>query len=181
MRLFTTALLFVIAIPAFPQITRKEVTKPTTPEEDAKGLSAGVPDAFAVSSQIERVVLVRFKNQADLLAGLEQQVRDQKIQNAVILSGAGSVLRTHYHVVSNRTFPSKNLYTENPQASADIINVSGYVLKGKIHAHLTFADPDKAYGGHLESGTKVFTFAIITLGVLPDSLDLSRFDDKTFR
>ena len=174
-------LALLLLAPVYSQVTRKEVVKATTPADDAKGLSPDVPDSFAVSSQIERVVLIRFKNQADLLAGLEKQIRDQKIQNAVILSGAGSVLSTHYHVVSNRTFPSKNVYVENPKASADVANVSGYVLKGKIHAHLTFADPDKAYGGHLEPGTKVFTFAIITLGVLPDSLDLSRFDDKTFR
>jgi hypothetical protein len=32
-------------------------------------------------------------------------------------------------------------------------------------------------GGHLEPGTTVFTFAIITLGVLEDGVDLTRFDE----
>ena len=36
---------------------------------------------------------------------------------------------------------------------------------------------DKAFGGHLEPGTNVFTFAVITLGVLDDTVDLSRVDD----
>ena len=37
------------------------------------------------------------------------------------------------------------------------------------------------FGGHLEPGTNVFTFAVVTLGVLPDNLDLSRLDDKDYR
>jgi hypothetical protein len=43
------------------------------------------------------------------------------------------------------------------------------------------ADEDHAFAGHLEPGTEVFTFAIVTLGVLPDDLDLSKLADKTYR
>ena len=45
----------------------------------------------------------------------------------------------------------------------------------------TKATPDKAFGGHLESGSTVFTFAIVTLGVLEDGIDISKVDDKTYR
>ena len=34
--------------------------------------------------------------------------------------------------------------------------------------------------GHLEPGTTVFTFAIITIGVMNDA-DLTRVDDWTYR
>jgi predicted DNA-binding protein with PD1-like motif len=173
------ALCCLLAASAQPR--RVEVVKTTTPQQDGKGLDPNVPDSVAVSAQIERVVIIRFKNQADLLAGIEKHVREQKIRNAVILNGVGSVVAAHYHTVSNREFPSKNTFIENPAVSADIVNVGGYVLNGKVHCHLTFADPDKAFGGHLEPRTKVFTFAILTLGVLPAALDLSRFDDKNWR
>jgi hypothetical protein len=43
------------------------------------------------------------------------------------------------------------------------------------------ATPDKAFGGHLEPGTTVFTFAIVTIGVLDDNIDLSKVDDWTYR
>jgi hypothetical protein len=46
---------------------------------------------------------------------------------------------------------------------------------------MTLANPEKAFGGHLEPGTNVFTFAIVTVGVLNDGVDLSRVDDKTYR
>ena len=50
---------------------------------------------------------------------------------------------------------------------ADVAGMSGYVMNGRVHAHITLATPDKAFGGHLESGNPVLTFAIVTIGVLP--------------
>jgi hypothetical protein len=46
---------------------------------------------------------------------------------------------------------------------------------------MTMTNDEHAFGGHLEPGTNVFTFAIVTIGVLPDNLDLSKLDDKTYR
>lgn len=58
--------------------------------------------------------------------------------------------------------------------------MNGYVIDGKIHAHMTLATPDKVIAGHLEPGTEVFTFAIVTIGVM-NGTDLARIDDKTYR
>jgi predicted DNA-binding protein with PD1-like motif len=69
----------------------------------------------------------------------------------------------------------------NPAGPADIVSVNGYVIDGRVHAHLTMTDADKAFGGHLETGTSVFTFAVVTVGVFKDGIDLSRVDDKTYR
>jgi predicted DNA-binding protein with PD1-like motif len=161
--------------------TRTEVIKATTAAQDSKPNSPQVPDAYAISGQFERVVLVRLKYQADLLAGLETTVKQEKIRNGVILSAVGSVRGYHFHTVSNRTFPSKDVFVKDPVASADLVSMNGYVLDGRIHAHMTLATPDRAFGGHLEPGTEVFTFAIVTIGVLNDKLDLHRLDDKTNR
>ena len=163
------------------QQTRTEVTKPTTPADDAKANSDKVPEVYAIRGQFDRVLVLRFKYQADLLGGLEAMVKQQKIRNAVILAGAGSVRNYHYHSVSNRTFPSKNIYVRDTTAPADIASMNGYVIDGRIHAHMTLTDADKAFGGHLEAGTTVFTFAVVTLGVFADGVDLSRVDDKTYR
>ncbi len=175
----------LVAIAAFlslaaAQESRKEITNAPNPA-DIKANSSQVPDAYAVTSQFERVLIFRFKYETDLLAGMENMVKVNKIRNAVILAGAGSVKGYHVHQVSNRTFPSKNMYVKDPTAPADMIGMNGYIMDGRIHAHMTLANPDKAFGGHLEPGTSVFTFAIVTVGVLPDSADISRLDDKTYR
>ncbi len=169
------------ALFAHGQRTRVELTKPTTVKDDSKANSPDVPDVFAISAKIERVVILRFKFDADLLAGLEKMVKEQKIKNAVFLSGIGSLRGYHVHSVSNRTFPSKNVFWKDPTAPADILSVNGYVIDGKIHGHMTLSTGEKAFGGHIERGNSVFTFAIITLGVLDDTADMSRVDDKTLR
>jgi predicted DNA-binding protein with PD1-like motif len=177
------AALWVLAAMALPaQQTRREITNASkTAEDDAKSNSDKVPDVYAVSTQFERVLILRFKFEADLLAGMEKMVKQEKIKNAVILSGAGSVRGYHVHQVSNRDFPSKNMMVKDPTAPADLISMNGYIMDGRIHAHVTLAEPDGAFGGHLEPGTTVFTFAIVTIGVLKDGTDLSHLDDKAYR
>jgi predicted DNA-binding protein with PD1-like motif len=66
-------------------------------------------------------------------------------------------------------------------APADIVSMNGYVLNGLLHPHITLSTGDHAFGGHLEPGTNVFTFALVTLGVLDDEPDFSRLDDQTYR
>jgi uncharacterized protein len=164
------------------QETRREITNAApTAREDAKPNSPQVPDVYAVSSQFERVLVLRFKYDTDLLAGLEKMVKVHKIRNGVILSAIGSVRNYQIHQVGNRTFPSKNTFVKDPSGPADIAGMNGFIMGGRLHPHITLASPDKAFGGHLEPGTTVFTFAIVTIGVLPDSLDLNKLDDKTYR
>lgn len=171
---------FVASAPA--EVKKNEVTRNSpNPKDDAKPNSAEIPEVSAVSGKLDRVVVLRFKFQADLLTGIEKMVKEQKIRNAVILSGVGSVRNYHYHGVSNRDFPSKNMYVKDDAKPADIVSMNGYVLDGKVHAHFTLADDEKAFGGHIEPGNAVFTFAIVTLGVFSNDMDLSHADDKTYR
>lgn len=175
-------LMLVLAVALAAQETRREtVNAAKNPADDSKGLSEKVPDVYATTTQFERVVLLRFKFDTDLLAGLEKMVKQEKIQNAIILSGMGSVRGYQVHQVSNRTFPSKNMFVKNPTEPADVVGMSGFVANGVVHPHITLATPDRAFGGHLEPGTNVFTFAVVTLGVLKDGADMSRFDDKSYR
>lgn len=146
-----------------------------TPRGGTK-IMESAPDVYTVSSHFERIVVVRLKRGTDLLDGLKKAVAQEKIRNAAILSGVGSLTSYHVHAVSNTTLPAQNLYyqAEGPQ---DLLNVNGFILDGRVHAHIVFSDDKKGLGGHLEPGTTVFTFAIITLGVLPAGTDLTRFDE----
>jgi predicted DNA-binding protein with PD1-like motif len=176
-------MMLLAGVLAAGQMTKSEKTMPApNPADDKKGLSASVPDVYAVSTQFDRIVVLRFKNQTDVLAGLEKMVKEQKIKNAVILSALGSLISYHVHSVSNRTFPSKDMFFADPTAPSDLISMNGYVIGGRIHAHVTLTTGDKAFGGHLEPGTKVFTFVVVTLGVLKDAPGLdNKLDDKTYR
>jgi hypothetical protein len=56
----------------------------------------------------------------------------------------------------------------------------GYVINGRIHAHMTLATPDKVIAGHMEAGNEVYTYAIVTIGVM-NGTNLDKIDDKTYR
>ncbi len=159
---------------------RTEVNPSKNPADDAKENSASVPDVYAIHGHFDRIVILRFKYKADLLAGIQQMVKQEHIQNGVILSGAGSVRGYQIHQVANRTMPSSDTFEKNPTQPADLVSMNGYIIDGRVHAHMTLGLPDKAIAGHLEPGTTVFTFAIITIGVMSDA-DLNRVDDKTYR
>lgn len=166
---------------AAQQTRRDEVHPSPNPADDRKPNSDRVPDAYAMTTHFERVVVLRFKFGTDLLAGFEKMVKQEKIRNGVILSAFGSVRGYQVHEVSNRDFPSKDTYVKDPAAPADLIGMNGFIIDGRIHAHVTLANPEKAFGGHLEPGTSVFTFAVVAVGVLDPLLDLSKLDDKTYR
>ena len=140
--------------------------------------SAGTQPAPAIQTvdgNFTKIVVIRLRNGVDLLDGLRKAVAEKGIKNAAILSGVGSLTSYSIHVVDNTTFPPKEAFpkAEGPQ---DLVNVNGYVMEGRVHAHITFSDQKAALGGHLEPGTRIFTFAVITLGVLDDKTSLAGFD-----
>jgi predicted DNA-binding protein with PD1-like motif len=182
MRRFALVVLTLLTVhsSAIVQPTRTEAVS-AAQATDTMANSQAVPDVYSLTGQFERVVVLRFKYQTDLLAGLENMVANEKIRNAVILAGTGSVRNYHFHVVSNRTFPSTNIFVKDTTAPAEIVSMNGYVIDGRVHAHITLSDAGKAFGGHLEPGTNVFTFAIVTVGVFREGIDLRRIDDKSYR
>ncbi len=180
-KLMLVLVFFAVVNFAAGQQIRTKVVQPATSAEDLRPNSDTVPSAYALSGQFDRIVVIRLKYQSYLLEGIQEMVKAQNIRNAVILSGTGSGRGYHYHVVSNRTLPYENIFLKDTTAPVDIACMNGYVINGRVHAHITFSDAEKAFGGHLEPGTEVFTFAIVTLGVLKDGIDLSRVDDKNYR
>ncbi|MEJ2049312.1 MAG: DNA-binding protein [Calditrichota bacterium] len=136
-------------------------------------------DVQVVTSEFERIEIIRMRTGTDLLAGLKEAIVQKNIKNAVILAGIGSVTDYHFHVVSDKNLPPAE---EFPKASVpkDLVSVQGYILNGRVHAHITLSDENSVIGGHLEPGTKALTFFIVTVGVLPDDLNIEYLDNYKF-
>ena len=178
--ILTLCFLAFISVAA-AQTKSADGAKPPTPADTSKAVTNAVPDVYALNGQFDRVVLLRFKYGADLLDGLERMVKEENIRNGVILSAIGSVRSWHYHTISRPGAKSEDVYVKNPDVPADILSMNGYIINGRVHPHFTLADLQKAFGGHLETGTAVHSFAVVTIGVLKDGIDLGRIDDKTYR
>ncbi len=141
----------------------------------ARGLESGSA-VSTLSSPVTRAVVVRLRNGTDVLEGLCEAIEREKIRNAIIVAGFGSITRYHVHVVTNSTLPPAEGFIEKDEPQ-DVINVSGAVIDGRLHPHITFANETVARGGHIEPGTRVFTFLSVTLMVLPNNHSLARIDD----
>jgi predicted DNA-binding protein with PD1-like motif len=180
----TVRLLAVLVLSAASlqaQETRHTITNPSSnPADDTKPNSSAVPDAYALTGHFNRIVVIRMKNGANLLDGMERVVREQKIQNGVILSAIGSLRGYEVHQISNRQLPTQDTIESNPTAPCDLVSMNGYVIDGSIHAHMTLATPDRVIAGHVEKGNEVYTYAIVTIGVL-ENTDLAHIDDKGYR
>src|SRR5689334_13069666 len=85
------------------------------------------PAVHLVPSPVNRVVVVRLKNKTDILEGLKQAIEREKIKNAVIISGFGSVGAYNIHVVSNMDLPYKNTFSK-ATGPFDVLTVSGMVI-----------------------------------------------------
>jgi predicted DNA-binding protein with PD1-like motif len=163
------------------QQTRRVISNPSpNPKDDSKPNSSAVPDAYALTGHFDRIVVIRLKNKANLLAGITKVVKDENIQNGVILSAIGSLRGYEVHAISNRDLPTQDTITGNPTQPVDLVSMNGYVINGRIHAHMTLATPDKVIAGHIENDNEVYTYAIVTIGVM-NGTNLGKIDDKAYR
>ncbi len=120
------------------------------------------------SVDIERVVMIRINSGEDILTALRKAVGDEGIHNGMIINGLGSSQSHHYHVVASNELPPAEAFTISDQPR-DIVSLSGLIIDGRVHAHISFTDDKRGEGGHLEPGTKALTFAIIAIADFGDS------------
>lgn len=113
-------------------------------------------------ASLDRIILIRVDPREDLLAALERAVADRGVRNGTFVSGAGSLSSYHFHVVSSTELPPENEFIRG-EGAYDILAITGFVLDGRVHAHITFSDDKVAMGGHLEPGCEVLTFAMVAL------------------
>ena len=120
------------------------------------------------STQVKRLLMVRMGNGDDLLKSLQQAVKENGIKNGTILSGLGSSTSYHVHVVKTTKLPPGDVFFKD-EGPFDIIAITGMVIDGKVHAHITLSTTEQALGGHLEDGTKVLTFCMVTIAETPEA------------
>lgn len=126
------------------------------------------------ASNISRLVMVRLNPEDDLLLSLRTAVQQSSIRNGMILNGVGSLSAYRVHVVNKPSLPTEDVFFED-QGPFDILSVTGLIMDGRVHAHLTFSNTDRAMGGHLEEGCRVLTFAMIVLAEIPD-IEIANWD-----
>ena len=123
-----------------------------------------------------RYLLLRLDPGQDLLAGIQEAVTGAGVAHGSILAGVGSLSTYHFHVVSTPVMPPENAFVKG-EGPYDILTVTGAILDGRVHAHVTFSDTEIAMGGHLEPGCTVLTFAMISIvDLTTPGLEMAKWD-----
>jgi predicted DNA-binding protein with PD1-like motif len=125
-------------------------------------------------TEIKRIITVRINPSEDILLGLRQAVKEHAIKNAVVLTGFGSVRRSHFHVVMSNDLPPAESYPKSAQP-LDVVTIGGFIIDGRVHAHIDFSDERNGFGGHLEEGCLALTFIVVALADLGE-VNLSHWD-----
>lgn len=104
----------------------------------------------------------RLKSAQDLFDSIESFAREKHIEAGYVLSGIGSL--THFTVrLADREMPTAFA------GHFEIVSLSGTVSVHGSHLHISASDSDgKTIGGHLVSGSKIYTTAEIVLMAFPD-------------
>jgi predicted DNA-binding protein with PD1-like motif len=128
------------------------------------------------SGAIGAIHVIKAETGEDLLQAIEQGVDRLGIRHGAFVNGVGSTRGYHLHVVETTGIPPGNVYFRDSGAY-DLLTVTGYVMDGRVHAHVTLSTDESVVGGHLEEGTEVLTFAIVTIAELSniDATDLDSF------
>ena len=125
-------------------------------------------------TEIRRIITVRINPGEDILLGLRQAVKEHSLRNAVVLTGFGSVRKSHFHVVMSNDLPPAESYPKSVQP-LDVVTIGGFIIDGRVHAHIDFSDERNGFGGHLEEGCLALTFIVVALADLGD-VNLSNWD-----
>ncbi len=120
------------------------------------------------NASLSRLLYVRADPGEDLLETLQAAADREGIRNGAIVCGVGSLSAYHYHVVTTAALPPENGYVRG-EGPFDILTVTGAILDGRVHAHMTFSDEKVAMGGHIHEGCTVLTFAIVLIADTSDT------------
>ena len=129
-----------------------------------------------------RVVMGKLAMDVDLLAGIEELVKKERIQTGVILSGIGALKKATFRNLKVlppdlKVEKHHRLYLEMEQPM-EIVSLTGWIATREdggteIHAHFSAStvinDQVATLGGHLTPGTLTSVKVVIVIGVIENT------------
>jgi predicted DNA-binding protein with PD1-like motif len=101
------------------------------------------------SLDIKKIHILRVDPGEKILASIERFLKEADIQQAVVLGGYGTMAVYHLHWVIHNRLPIENIKNRG-EGGFELLSMSGLVVDGEPHIHVTLAAPGGAFGGHLE-------------------------------
>ncbi len=127
-------------------------------------ISAAEPLAEKIfgGAAVQEIFRVRLDRGDLLLESIEEVIRRQDIQDGAVLTGLGSVQECTFHGVRSLA-PEAEQEFHTVRGPIEILNINGIIGAGEPHLHITLANRDGAFGGHLEKGCRILYRAELTI------------------
>ncbi len=131
---------------------------------------------------LSRVVIGKLAMETDLLGGIEELVKEEKIQTGVILSGIGALKKAIFRNLKIlppglKVEDHHRLYLELEQPM-EIVSLTGWIAtrengNPEIHAHFSAStvinNQIVTLGGHLTPGTITSVKVVVSVGVIENT------------
>ena len=111
-------------------------------------------EAF-VSKETGRTFVLKLLQGEYLLESIQELIRENGIENAVVLSGIATFDRSRLHMISTTDYPIRTYIDEKTDVPLEVVGIDGFICDGEPHIHCTIADRNQAYGGHVLEGCRI--------------------------
>jgi uncharacterized protein len=109
------------------------------------------------------IVFLSLHHKDDVLESIQRCIAEADLQNAVLMTGLGSLTKGHFHVIATNNYPPGDTFIKL-DGPLEIAQIAGIIANGEPHLHLTLLDKDhKTWGGHLEPGCEVLTLCEMSI------------------
>jgi uncharacterized protein len=109
---------------------------------------------------VSRVHILRVDPGEDVLCSVKDFLGKTGIRQAIVLGGYGTLAADRLHWVTHNRIPSENVIARS-EGGIEILGMSGLVVDGEPHIHVTLSTQQGAYGGHMEEGCKAYVLCEI--------------------
>lgn len=124
-----------------------------------------------------RAFVLRLDQGDYVLESINDLIKKEGINDAVVVSAIGTLDRCVLHMVTTTGYPPVEHFERWEDKPLELSSIDGIIADGKPHLHAVVADREKAYSGHLEEGCRVLYLAEIVIVELVGA-NLSRIYDK---
>ena len=128
------------------------------------------------------IVFLSLHHGDDVLDSINTLIKEADLKNAVLMTGLGSLTKSHFHVIATNNYPPGDVYIKL-EGPLEIGHIAGIIANGEPHLHMTLLDKEhKTWAGHLEPGCEVLTLCEMSLQRVDDAPMVHRsLDDSGVR
>jgi len=115
------------------------------------------------SEKIGRTYILKLEQGDYIKESIENLVKSEKIENAVIVTGIATLDRSRLHMIATTDYPMEVSVDTKIDRPLEVVSMDGTIIDGGVHVHMVISDRDQAYGGHVLERCRVLYLGEIVI------------------